>query len=460
MKVGYLPIITKGGDVFRDVFDWQSAIVFIDETLRLFKDLGYEAIYIGTPVSTADSWKNSEKIFIENKIDALFIHNLNIAGGEFLYKLVKKLNVPVIVSSIPEPAGLYEPPYIKRYASYCGGQWNMNMCYLAGIKAKFLFGLPSEEEFIKKLDYSLKAIEVINKLNYWKVCLIGSKTPGYYGAIFSEDMLMRKFNSIITYLDFGTINILKDKISDKEAYEFIKNYFKKDQISDLLSKEQLNNTVKTYLVLEKYAKENNIDSFTMKCVPETVDLLGICPCGINSLLTENNYISGCEGDILSTLTMQICYLLNKKKPLQVDIMSIREKDDSLLLWHCGAGAPSIANGNVVKYTNSPILCDRSGSPLGVCVDFIPKYEDVTLCQLSEDWQKGNYRFFVAYGNMIETKPFIGGNSIKVKFKIAAEALGFYITENYLPHHFQVTGGNLCGFIKEICFWKSIDLLEV
>ncbi|MCL5070307.1 MAG: hypothetical protein M1308_05350, partial [Actinobacteria bacterium] len=230
MKIGYLPLITKGGGVFGEVFDWQSTINIISDTLELFKGVGLEVSYIGEPVNVSRDWEESEKLFMEEKIDVLFIHNLNIVGGESLYKIIKKLKVPVIVASIPEPANLYKPPYEARYASFCGGQWNINMCYLTDIKAKFLFGNPGEEQFKDKLEKTLKAIDAINKLKEWKICLIGDKTPGYYGAIYSEDLLMRKFDARVTFLDFGMLSLLEKDINDRKVSDFVKSYYKKENL--------------------------------------------------------------------------------------------------------------------------------------------------------------------------------------------------------------------------------------
>lgn len=460
MKIGYLPLITNGGGVFRKVFDWKSTVPIINNTLKLFKELGTKISYIGNPINISKGWLKSEKLFLEEKIDVLFVHNLNIVGGEPLYNLTKTLEVPVIIASIPEPANLYEPPYTARYASFCGGQWNINMCYLGNIKAKFLFGNPEEEKFKYNLKKTLKAIDTINKLKEWKVCLIGDKTPGYYGAIYSEDLLMREFGAKVVFLDFGMLSLLEKDINESKVSDFAKSYYRKEDIDKMLSTEHINNTVRAYLALDKYAKENGISSYTMKCVPETIFILGACPCGINSILIEKGYISGCEGDILTTLTMQISYLLSSKKPLQVDIMSIREPNDSMLLWHCGAGAPSIAGSNKVTYTNSPILCDGKGKAQGVCVNFIPQYGKMNVCQLSEDWKTQNYRFFTADGETRETKPFIGGNPIRIKFNILGEELGHYIIDNHLPHHFQIVGESISSYIEEFCFWKDIDLLRV
>lgn len=460
MRIGYLPLITKGGGVFGDVFDSQGAGTVISEVLKLFKETEVEVSYIGKPVSGLEDWKKSERLFTDKNVDILFVHNLNIAGGEPLYNLVKTLKVPVIIASIPEPANLYKPPYKARYASFCGGQWNINMCYLANIKAKFLFGNPEEEKFKYNLKKTLKVIDTINKLKEWKVCLIGDKTPGYYGAIYSEDLLMRKFSAKVMYLDFGMLSLLEKDISESKVSDFAKSYYREEDIDKTLSTEHINNTVRAYLALDKYAKENGISSYTMKCVPETIFILGACPCGINSILTEKGYISGCEGDILATLTMQISYLLSGKKPLQIDIMSIREPNNSMLLWHCGAGAPSVAGSSKVTYTNSPILCNGKGGSQGVCVSFVPEYDKVNMCQLSEDWKTQSYRFFTADGKAMETEPFIGGNSIRIRFNIPGEELGHYIIDNHLPHHFQIVGESISDYIEEFSFWKEIDLLKI
>ena len=460
MRIGYLPIVTKGGSAIGEVFDYKSPELIIKDMLKLFTELGQEVSYIGNSIITVDDWEKSEKLFKNESIDVLFIHNLNIVGGEALYNLIKTLNVPVLISAVPEPDDLYKPPYTSRYASYCGGQWNMNMCYLLDVKARFLFGNPSEKEFKNSVNRTLKALETIKKIHSWKVCVIGDKTPGYYGAIYSEDMLMRKFGAKVVYLDFGILKIMAEEVDKKEVKIFILKNFNSKDINENLYPGSLENTVRTYLALEKYSILSSINSYTMKCVPETIYILGASPCGINSLLTENCLISGCEGDVLATLTMQIAYWLSDKKPLQVDIMSIREPEESLLFWHCGAGAKSIAGNNKITYANSPILCNKNNEFQGVCVDFIPEFDNINLCQLTEDWKKNNYRFFTADGEALKTEPFIGGNPVRAKFNEPGEELGYYITSHYLPHHFQITGKHMSDLIEEICLWKDIELLRV
>jgi L-fucose isomerase-like protein len=334
------------------------------------------------------------------------------------------------------------------------------MCYLIDIKARFLFGLPGEKDFKRQLDNTLKAIKAARDLEDWKVCIIGDKTPGYYGAIFSEDGLIRKFGSSIMHLDFGMLRILQDKVSEKKIKDFISANYPAENIDDSLNKNNLVNTVSAYLALKDFAGENGVDSFTMKCVPETVMVTGAAPCGINSILTENGLISGCEGDVMSTLTMQIISWLSGSKPVQVDIMSIREPEDSILLWHCGAGAPSAAGKNKITYKESPILCKTENDFLGVCVDYIPDFRDSNMSQLTEDWKSGTYRFFTADGDAVKTPHLIGGNGLRIRFNIKGEELGNFIVKHHLPHHFQITGNHLSGLIEEFCFWKDIELIKV
>ena len=460
MKVGYLPLINKGGGVFNDVFDWESTNVIIEQTIQVIESINSEVIYNGTPVNSPSDYKIIETLFLEKRIDVLFVHTLNISGGESLYKLIQHLQVPVIIAAVPEPDMLFNAPYTHRYASFCGGQWNVNMMYLLDKKVKFLFGLPQEEQFQKDLDVTLQTINIIRHLTDWKVCVVGDKTPGYYGAICSEDMLMRKFGAVKCYLDFGMLKKLCKDISEEEINAFISKEYSLHKVAPQLKSLHIKNTVRIFLALQDYAKREGINSYTMKCVPETIEVLGAAPCGVNSLLTEHDLISGCEGDILSTLSMYIASLYSKRASLMVDIMSIRSPNDAncMLVWHCGAGAPSIAAQNEVTYRESPLLINCDGIPQGVCVDFIPSFSTITMSQLSEDWKNGQYRYFAISGKAAETKPYIGGNALNIQFPLSAEEIGHTIIDNALPHHFQISNGDILAYIKELCYWKDIHFI--
>ena len=115
MKIGYLPIVSKGGGVIGEVFEWKNTRSIIDNTIKLFNGSGHEPVYIGNEIGSPGDWAASEKLFKKEQIEVLFVHTLNIAGGEALYKIIQALKVPVIIGAVPEPEELYKPPYTALY---------------------------------------------------------------------------------------------------------------------------------------------------------------------------------------------------------------------------------------------------------------------------------------------------------------------------------------------------------
>ena len=81
MKVGYLPLINKGGGVFGDVFDWKSTFTIFEKTINLIKKNKYEISCPKEPISSPEQFQKIESKFIQEGIDVLFIHILNIMGG-------------------------------------------------------------------------------------------------------------------------------------------------------------------------------------------------------------------------------------------------------------------------------------------------------------------------------------------------------------------------------------------
>jgi L-fucose isomerase-like protein len=191
LKIGYLPLAARGGETIGDVFGWKNSENLIHDTVKTIVDLGADAVHTGDFVSDPAGFAKSKEIFRNAKIDLLFVQNITIGGVEGLFNIIKDTDIPVILSAVPEPDSLYESgPPTKYLASYCGANWNSNMCYLAGKKTKFIYGRPDDPDFKESLGISLKVISAMKKLQDWKICVVGSKTPGYYGAIFSEDLLM------------------------------------------------------------------------------------------------------------------------------------------------------------------------------------------------------------------------------------------------------------------------------
>jgi L-fucose isomerase-like protein len=220
------------------------------------------------------------------------------------------------------------------------------------------------------------------------------------------------------------------------------------------------NNTRVLLALKDHAFENRIDSYTIRCIPEIEMVLGIAPCWLVATLTEEGMISGCEGDVLSTLTMQIQYLLSDKKPFMFDIISIDGPDDSFLIWHCGAAAPSLSGERErVVFGHSSIL-KNNDDPVGLCTNFIPARGKINVCQLTEDWKTGGYRVFTLDGEAVETNNFMpGGTPLRIKLGVNSRKLGSFIIDRHLPHHFCLNHSVLSKHVKEICLWKNIDLIE-
>ena len=98
--------------------------------------------------------------------------------------------------------------------------------------------------------------------------------------------------------------------------------------------------------------------------------------------------------------------------------------------------------------------------MGLCTNFIPARGKINVSQLTEDWETGEYRVFTLDGEAVETKQFMhGGTPLRIKLGVNSMKLGSFIIDRHLPHHFCLNHSVLAEYIKEICLWKDIELIE-
>ena len=104
-------------------------------------------------------------------------------------------------------------------------------------------------------------------------------------------------------------------------------------------------------------------------------------CLTNSLLNSDGIAAGCEADVLGTISMIVLQDLTKEVVALMDLAKFDERDDSLLLWHCGSAPFEMAN-------ERGVICEKhyfadyaeSVKNCGPVTDLIFKKSDVTMFQ--------------------------------------------------------------------------------
>lgn len=186
-------------------------------------------------------------------------------------------------------------------------------------------------------------------------------------------------------------------------------------------------------------------------------------CLINSRLNSFGIAAGCEADVLSTISMMILRDLTGKIVALMDLPKFDDKDDSLLLWHCGSAPIEMANsrGTILEkhyfadYAESLKNC-------GPVTDMIFKKGEVTVFRLTGESDS----FYYLTGKFFDEdkKSFHGSrgwvNELKLYGKpIGAMDMANTLITNGLPHHFPMVMEDAGKYLEEFAWWLGLKKIK-
>ena len=205
------------------------------------------------------------------------------------------------------------------------------------------------------------------------------------------------------------------------------------------------------------AEKYRLDAFAIRCWPEFSDIYGIGVCALIGLLNEAGFVTGCEGDMIGTVTMKLGSLLVPgEKPFFCDLISFDEKANTGVVWHCGAAAPSLCRSGC-----EPRFCKHSiidgGGVKGVSCEFPLKPGRVTLMRIGED-RDGGYRLFMAAGTALETEQLLRGTPLQVKFDEKVSDLIETIIDEGVEHHYALIHGDVTAELRLFAKWMGIKII--
>lgn len=215
--------------------------------------------------------------------------------------------------------------------------------------------------------------------------------------------------------------------------------------------------------MEKYARlrkafqafvdENKIGALASRCWPDFFTGFGAPVCAVLSMLNDNNIPSSCETDIGGAISMFIGSKLTNTATYFGDPVAIDEACDSIVYWHCGAGASSLANASC-----GAKLGVHPNRKIGPVMDFGLKAGKVTVLRLGKD--KDGYRMFIYKGEALDEPQKFYGTSVTVRPENgnAAAYVKNFVKDGWEPH-FVIAYGDIVDEVKIMCNLLKIRVFE-
>lgn len=443
LKVGYLPLV-KGS--------WINGKQEIrrKESLELLSGLDAEIIEDGRIVVTEQEAESSITRFETERVDAVIVHFLSFALGAVVPAMAKRLGVPVIFWSEPEPP--WDGGRIQKN-SFCGSNCNAHALWKMRLPYAFVYGEGADA--VEALACRLRAVAVLRGLRNLRIGSVGGRVPGFYASNYDELRLLETFG------------VSTEKITMLEVVETAKKIFDApgepeaavaDPIpSDGIDEVERRKLKALYAAFVEIAKKYRVDAFAIRCWPEFGDLYGIGVCALIGLLNESGLIAGCEGDMIGTLSMKVAAILSPgETPFFCDLINFDESENTGVVWHCGAAAPSLCrNGCTPAFRKHSII--DGGGVKGVSCEFPLKPGRVTLLRLGED-RDGGYRLFMAAGTALETPQLLRGTPLRIRFDQPVRPMIEKIIDNGIEHHYALIHGDITAELALYAKWQNIAII--
>lgn len=319
-----------------------------------------------------------------------------------------------------------------------------------GVRYEYIYGLPGQEVELK-LKQIIKVFEVIKKLRKSTIGAVGARVPGYYDSNFDELSLRKALGIKFEFFDLAQVFAAFEKISDKEVEDTAKKIysFKRVNIDDYIK-----NSTKFYISIKKIIAEYNLSAISVKCWPDLQNMLNIVACSVVSALGDLNIPVSCEGDMLGAASMLLMRYFNNDVTSLVDITDFDFKENSFLIFHCGACPTAMAaKRDRIEHREQSIAATHSG----IANEFALKSGNCALLRLREDNDiRGKYKMFFAGGEGIEGANIIRGNTLKIKIKSDLGNFIDTIIKNGFEHHYSFGYGVKKDMLMKFCEWANIE----
>lgn len=381
--------------------------------------------------------------------DVIIYQCTTFIGSEFMYEVMRKFKCPVIIWATREPS--IDGTRLK-LNSLTGAFSAGNSVYTQDRKFDFIFGNPDEENVIDSLTKYNKALKLIAALKELVIGVVGNQPAGFgFGTIHETDLI-------------GTLGTRVARIEAAAIMEKAKNYTSEEvtaYLAELNSRtininipdENMEKYARLRKAFQEFIDENNVGALASRCWPDFFTGFGAPVCAVLSMLNDNNIVASCETDIGGSISMFIGSQLTGKATYFGDPVAVDETCDSIVYWHCGAGASSLANKSC-----GAKLGVHPNRKIGPVMDFGLQPGKVTVLRLGKD-QKG-YRMFMYKGEALDEPQKFYGTSVTVKVDggNAAKRVKEFVKDGWEPH-FVVAYGDITEEIEILCELLNIRLFE-
>jgi L-fucose isomerase-like protein len=425
--------------------DMKYAAESRDALLRKLSQLGYEIVVHDRPVMESGEGLSAAAAMRKADVDLLVVLVGTFTQDPVMTNLVQSVHVPVVFWAVPEVALKGPPGGPSNSGGLVGAIMNASALSKMGMRFKVIFGEPTDQKAFAKLKNTIEAVRVLKVLRTSKVGIVGYHSPGFYDGSVDEVALKQHVGTELVHIDLSEVNSMMQTIAENDAKKTHNDVTSK--VLELTPEERIRDG-RIFLALRRLVEECKLDAVTVKCWPE----LKFSSCFALSRLSDAGIPGGCEGDVNATVTMLTLQRLTGQPVFLCDVFHLDEKKNTILTYHCGAAASSLASNK------KEIAIRKHAQGIGATVEFPIKPGRVTIARMGSC--AGKYRMFIASGEAVRTKQIVRGNPLEVRLDSKVDDFLRIVTSRGIEHHMLMVHGNWTDVLSEMCDIAGFERITV
>ena len=403
-------------------------------------------------VETHDEAKRCAELFRahSDQIDGVVVTLPNFGDERAIADTLRlsRLRVPVLVQATPDTPSKMSISH--RRDSFCGKMSACNNLSQYGIPYSLTSShtvSPASAEFKKDLEWFSAVCRVVRGLQGLRIGSIGARPAAFNTVRYSEKILESQGISVET-LDLSEVlgRIQRMKDSDDAAVAKLQSIERYVSTNDV-PKPALLKMAKLGAVIDQWMKQTDVTISAIQCWTSIEENLGVVPCTVMSMMSDDLMSSACEVDICGVLSMHALRLASQTPSALLDWNNnYGDNPDKAVCFHC-SNLPKHFLRNV-RMDYQAIIAGTVGkeNTFGTCVGLV-RPGAMTFARFSTNDRAGRVRGYVGGGKFTDDplETFGGAGVVEIA---KMQKLLRYICENGFEHHVAANFSSVAGAIHE------------
>ena len=426
----------------------------------LAESLGFELNVVSKGLYELEQAQSAAMELAQWGADMVLIQTSSFAPGEFIYPFAEQpfnLGLWAVPEGPPtEEGGL---PFNSFTAANMYNSILRTFHHRYQRPVKWFYGLPGQELIDERLAVTIQALRASANLLGAKIGLIGGVAPGFDNLIIDEGELYKGLNIRVQHIGFDEIIERAGSVEDGRLESAQDSFRKAATHLDSSQDVALDKSGRVYLAYGDIAEAYHLDALAVSCWPRFQSDYHLAVCGVMGMVNEDGLIAACEGDVTSAVSMlALKYMSDGEVITLMDLVTIDEEDQSVLLWHCGPTSPCLADEGGVRMQPLWLFDGYEGDPIGLHNDLVLKPGKATVMGFTTDFD----RMLVLDGEFDNTKAsYVGSRGWFTEMHLNSEPIGVRdlvqtIMDSGFQHHYPVVYGDYVNASLELGTWLGVS----